>query len=360
MQNRNDAQRPLRFLYNPFEVAVCDPLGLFGDELADALARELSHECRVGLVTEASSQRAATDPVTRLINAPGHSFTAVPRGHYGAPLIQPLIELDIVIFRDDAEGPGPLVVVAGDGPPPVSEGVIAYVSEKPACPILPPGASFFTRDDLAGLAHCVTAALRAAGRAVPVFGLVLAGGTAHGESADAGPARSQLQSSFELLSGCCERTFVSARRDQRERAGFGDFSMLADAYSGFGPMGGILSAMKVYPSAAWCVLACDLPSVDRPSIETLLAGRNPLSVATAFESINGLPEPLCAVYEPKSVYPLHRAMAQGMYSLHRVLEDSSAHLLTPPNPEALTNVNTRTKEQPVGMARSKGGEGIHR
>lgn len=345
--------RPVSFQYNPYEISVCDPEGLLASDLVDALARELARTHKVGTVREAtpSSEFRASDGVARLYNAAGQSLLAYPRGHYGAPLIQPLIELDLVIVENEAAGTRPKILVVGDGPPPPEGNVIAYVADRRACPILPATASFFTRDDAAGLARHVEAQVAAQAREIPVCGLVMTGG---GTSVDKLSLRfrekPQVRYGYEVLQTCCEEVFVSAREEQGEEEAIHGLPVIRDVFVGFGPMGAILSAMAARPQAAWVVLACDLPFVEADLLKTLLEGRNPLRLATAFVSANGRPEPLCAVYEPKSVFALHRSMAQGSYRLHKVLEDSDAELLPPPNPEALTNVNTQ-EEYDEAMAR---------
>ena len=47
------------------------------------------------------------------------------------------------------------------------------------------------------------------------------------------------------------------------------------------------------------MLACDLPLLDAATLEHLLRARDPRRAATAYRSSHdGLPEPLCAIYEP--------------------------------------------------------------
>lgn len=354
---RESTARHLSFQYNPYEIALCDPLGLFGDRFLDSLARELAGQYKVGTVIEKlpSDDLDTTDGVARLYNVAGQSLLSYPRGHYGAPLIQPLIELDLVIIQDEAAGSRPQILVVEDGPPPPEGNVIAYVAERSACPILPPSAPFFTRDDLTGLANHLTQQLRAQADEVPFLGLVLTGHRASRQhAAQQTPLKfrevPQSQYCYELLQKHCQEVFVSAPAGQGRDEELGDLPRIPDVFLGFGPMGAILSAMAARPDAAWLVLACDLPFVETGLLTTLIQGRNPLRLATAFVSANGRPEPLCAVYEPKSVFAFHRSMAQGSYRLHKVLEDSAAQLLPAPNPEALTNVNTQ-QEYEEAMAR---------
>lgn len=358
-RNRGAGQPPpLSFLYNPFEIAVCDPLGLFGSDLATALARELAHEFKVGTVKEGtpSSDAPAKDGVTRLLNSEGQSVLAYPRGHYGAPLIQPLIELDFVLIEESIETLRPKIVITGDGPPPVTGDAVAYVAESWACPILPPTEAFFTREDVGGLARHLSKHLRAQAAEVAVYGLVLAGGGGPRMEGDKGALQyhdmPQVRYCYDLLKERCEDVFVSTRKEQPDDEALHDLPLIPDRFLGFGPMGGILSAMTDHPRAAWCVLAFDLPFVDAETLDYLLKGRNPFRLATTFVASNGYPEPLCAVYEPKCVFPLFRSMAEGCHSLHQILDHSGAQTLSPPNPEALTNVSTK-EDYEKALARLK-------
>ena len=62
--------------------------------------------------------------------------------------------------------------------------------------------------------------------------------------------------------------------------------------------------------------------------------------ATAYRSSHdGLPEPLCAIYEPRSARPSPRSR-QGKHCPRKFLLQAGTHLLEEPNPRALDNINT--------------------
>ena len=72
-----------------------------------------------------------------------------------------------------------------------------------------------------------------------------------------------------------------------------------DSVAGEGPIVGIRSALAANPNVAWLVLACDLPFLSDAALSQLLRERDPAAVATAYRSTHdGLPEPLCAIWEP--------------------------------------------------------------
>src|SRR5690606_14590405 len=103
-------------------------------------------------------------------------------------------------------------------------------------------------------------------------------------------------------------------------------------------MGGIVSAMRQHPGAAWLVVACDMPWVAEATLQRLLARRDRTALATAYRSpLTGLPEPLCAVYEPTALAPLERAVEAGSMSLMRLLIASRVELVDSPDDRELTN-----------------------
>lgn len=67
-------------------------------------------------------------------------------------------------------------------------------------------------------------------------------------------------------------------------------------------------------------------------------------MATAFESpFDQMPEPLIALWEPKSYAVLLSFLAQGYSCPRKVLLNSDTLILQAPEPETLTNVNRRKK-----------------
>ena len=99
--------------------------------------------------------------------------------------------------------------------------------------------------------------------------------------------------------------------------------------------------MEAHPEAAWLVAACDLPFLDAPTLAALVGGRDRLRIATAYRSAHdGLPEPLCAVWEPRARQRLLQAAGLGMACPRRVLRESRPRLLDLADPRALDNANT--------------------
>jgi molybdopterin-guanine dinucleotide biosynthesis protein A len=180
----------------------------------------------------------------------------------------------------------------------------------------------------------------------PLFGLVLAGGRSSRMGRDKAAlqfdGRAQLARAFALLSPLTARCFVSVRADQRNdplRSAYPQILDLADGPRG--PVAGIGAAQLAHPGAAWLVLACDLPLLDAATLQHLIASRDPACQATAYRnSRDGLPEPLCAIWEPASAGPLAAFLSGGGNCPRQFLLHSATLLLNQPRASSLDNVNT--------------------
>jgi molybdenum cofactor guanylyltransferase len=183
----------------------------------------------------------------------------------------------------------------------------------------------------------------------PVYGLVLTGGQSTRMRRDKATmtyhGRTQLEWAMDLIKPYVETAFVSVRPGQNDpvRA---RFEQIVDTRDGLGPIAGIMAAQARYPDVAWLVLACDLPFLDDATLRYLLAQRDPTRQATAFRSKNanpkhdGLPEPLCAIYEPASREAILAHVASGKDCPRKFLINAGPKLLDQPNAQALDNVNT--------------------
>jgi len=80
---------------------------------------------------------------------------------------------------------------------------------------------------------------------------------------------------------------------------------------------------------------------DRATLQHLIAHRASTRVATAYRSsFDGLPEPLCAIFEPRSRQIIEDSFVQGQQCPRALLQRADVELLDLPNPRALDNVNT--------------------
>lgn len=183
-----------------------------------------------------------------------------------------------------------------------------------------------------------------------LYALILAGGHSRRMGQDKAHLifnhRTQLVREIELAMEVCPSVFLSLRADQAlpieaEEAGM---EAIRDRHGEIGPLGAILSAMETYPQKAWFVIAIDLPLLDLHTLEMLVAGRDPATIATAYRNpATGDPHPMCTIYEP-SARPVIEDFLFG-----RDIRDAQQLLLhaepapkTVPldNPRALDGVNT--------------------
>ena len=140
---------------------------------------------------------------------------------------------------------------------------------------------------------------------------------------------------YEMLSGCCAKVFLSCRQGQTS-----ELPAIHDVLENIGPMGGILSALTTHPDKAWLVLACDLPFLTAATLRDLIARRDVSQLATAYRSAHdGLPEPLCAIYEPAIADKLREFVAAGLVCPRKALIKLGVSLLDLPETRALDNVN---------------------
>jgi molybdopterin-guanine dinucleotide biosynthesis protein A len=180
----------------------------------------------------------------------------------------------------------------------------------------------------------------------PVYGLVLAGGRSTRMQRDKAAlrfhdGRTQLEWAVRLLAPHVARVFVSVRPDQTNDAVRSGFAQIVDRQQNLGPIAGIAAAQAEHPGCAWLVVACDLPFLDAPTLAHLMAARRPERQATAYRSSHdGLPEPLCAIYEPASASAIAAYIAGGKQCPRKFLLQADATLIDEPNPRALDNINT--------------------
>ncbi len=176
----------------------------------------------------------------------------------------------------------------------------------------------------------------------PLYGLVLAGGKSTRMGEDKGlidyHGQSQRTHLAEMLGELCEQVHYSLHPDQEDD--LGDF-VIRDTFTGLGPYGAILSAFRENPNAAWLVVACDLPLLDKAALEELIAGRDTSKIGTAFHNPEtNWPDPLVTIWEPRSYLALLQFLAQGYSCPRKVLINSDVNVIQSARPEVLMNANS--------------------
>lgn len=149
----------------------------------------------------------------------------------------------------------------------------------------------------------------------------------------------QVVHAWRLLSDVCERAYVSASRRNAVLAPYADLPLVVDHREHRGPASGLEAAWALDANAAWLVLAVDMPFVDRPLLEALIAARASDAPATVFRHPDGTLEPLCAIWEPTACAPLREQLAGGDASLRHFLEQHTPRVVSPRDPGKLKGVN---------------------
>lgn len=182
-----------------------------------------------------------------------------------------------------------------------------------------------------------------------LYGLILAGGFSKRMGQDkallAYHGKPQIEWVHDLLTKYCEKVFLSKRSNQPT---YKNVPFLDDRqeFQNLGPLGGILSAMKSYPEASWLIVACDLPFVTNETIKELLKRRHQQKLATAFKSSHdGLPEPLCAIWEGHGYPKILEFHAKNIHCPRKVLILSDIQLLEQKDPKWLDNINDQNEYQ---------------
>lgn len=224
--------------------------------------------------------------------------------------------------------------------------ILAYVGETISRPFyLPEDAVYFQRDEVEAIASVIHKHWLQKLRERPLKALVLAGGRSERMGEDKGRmnyhGKAQAIWLCDLMGQLDLQPFLSLREGQWTAEETRDIELITDRFLGFGPLGGILSAMQSDPHAAWLVVACDLPLLNRAVLRNLLEKRSPQKMATAYRSsTDALPEPLCAIYEPKMRTRLLEALSLGYSCPRKALLNSESQILEPFNLHALDNANT--------------------
>ncbi len=175
-------------------------------------------------------------------------------------------------------------------------------------------------------------------------GLVLAGGKSERFGYDKGKiswhGNEQRYHIADMLGSQCKEVFISCRAEQQHEIDAA-YKTLPDTFTGLGPYGAILSALREQPTKAWLVVACDLPLIDAVSLEYLIQNRDVSKIATTYESPHdSLPEPLITIWEPKSYPVLLSSLSQSNSCPRKALINNDIRMIKALDANTLINVNT--------------------
>jgi len=180
----------------------------------------------------------------------------------------------------------------------------------------------------------------------PIKGLVIAGGFSRRMGRDKVLLTyhdvPQALWTHRLLQQSCNEVWIGCRPGQ-DVGPANDLPRIHDREANRGPAEGIAAALAHDPSSAWLVVACDLPRLSPGVLRDLLRARDSQALATAYCSAHdGLPEPLCAIYEPGIRPLIEAALLRERNCPRKILLEAGerVRLLPPRSDGALDNFNT--------------------
>lgn len=177
-------------------------------------------------------------------------------------------------------------------------------------------------------------------RIPPVYGLVLAGG----KSTRMGKDKAQISyygkphSEYiaDLLNKLCDQSFISVREKDDH-----PYPQIQDTFTDLGPFGGILSAFRHDPNAAWLTVATDVPYLNEEVLTKLIKQRDINKIATCFHNPEtGFPEPLITLWEPRAYQRMLYFLGLGYSCPRKTLINSDIKEIHLGDHNVLFNANT--------------------
>ncbi|MBD5781687.1 molybdenum cofactor guanylyltransferase [Pelagicoccus sp. NFK12] len=178
-----------------------------------------------------------------------------------------------------------------------------------------------------------------------ILGVVMCGGASarmgrDKASLEVRPGEEQLERQLRLLALYCGKLAASVGpSDRSQRVLPTGVEAILDVEGLGGPMAGIVAALRFARGIPVLALACDMPFLDASHLFQLVNRRDPEALATAFVACDGMPDPMCAIYEPRCLPELESLGGAGKSSLRRFLQDRRVERVEVENPQFLASVN---------------------
>lgn len=116
--------------------------------------------------------------------------------------------------------------------------------------------------------------------------------------------------------------------------------VVADAISGCGPAGGILTALQVTSTDWNLIVACDMPGISTEALRELLQrAQQARTNCVAASASGGEPEPLCAVYHRRCAPAIVQAIRDNRLKMRDLVGEIGVTAV-PLASGVLVNVNT--------------------
>ena len=165
-----------------------------------------------------------------------------------------------------------------------------------------------------------------------VIGAVLAGGRSSRLGHDKALLRLKGSESVDLLGNTAAllhsvtgSVFIVGRERRP------DFASVSDLIPGLGPVGGIATALHEARGAACFILSCDLPFMDKGTLQRLLALRETRpanTLMTAYQQIEtGHIESLVSIFEPEALPYFEACLEQRLLKVIKTVPQESQYLI---------------------------------
>lgn len=183
-----------------------------------------------------------------------------------------------------------------------------------------------------------------------ILGVVLCGGESKRMGSDKGLLLHGDKPWAELVSQKLKAlnipVAVSINAGQQEAYGkiFSLQDLIVDALPMHGPLNGLLTVHKQFPSKDVLLMACDIIDMQAGVLQQLIDSYEKHEDADffAFEEDNFF-QPLCAIYKAKALDEIYQQLTDGSlanYSFQYILNSRNTHRLKSFPKEAFTNYNT--------------------
>ena len=178
---------------------------------------------------------------------------------------------------------------------------------------------------------------------MPLRALILAGGKSRrlgrDKAAESIGGNNLLARTAFLAASLCPEVWISGR----DPAPHGlNLHWIADTVPGLGPMGGVATGLERLRGPL-LVLACDMPLLNAPVLETLVRHRNlrpPGTAATTYiQAETGFLESLVAIYEEESLSLIRNALSRRDYKLANAIPRQRLHTIPYTREQALPFFN---------------------
>jgi molybdenum cofactor guanylyltransferase len=147
---------------------------------------------------------------------------------------------------------------------------------------------------------------------------------------------------YEMIEAVCTKVFISCNTAQMKTMDE-SYPCIIDlpAYTGIGPMAGLLSAFEQFPGTDFLVIGCDYPFLKQDTLDEFITSIDKKDIAVSFYNDTGkLYEPMLAWYSYRSAEILKSMFDKKEYSLQYFLKTNKTGKFYPPDEKLIKSVDT--------------------